>query len=99
MEHTGFHKVVDGRRYNPDCPVCQAGGTGCPIGHDKIHCPTCAYSKEGRCDFPYHWLVGAPAPLKAEPVDYVPLETLARIRNEAQDRLERIMKEVLGDKE
>lgn len=25
----------------------------CPIGLDKIHCPSCQFQKEGLCDYPY----------------------------------------------
>ena len=26
----------------------------CPIGLDKIHCPSCFFSKEGLCDHPHY---------------------------------------------
>ena len=25
----------------------------CPIGLDKIHCPSCQFQKQGLCDYPY----------------------------------------------
>lgn len=24
-EHTGFHEVIDGKRFNPECLACQSG--------------------------------------------------------------------------
>lgn len=82
-KHVGFHRVVSGRSYNQDCPECRKQEFKCPIGQGKNHCWMCLFEKEGLCDYPNSRL---------EPIwNSVPLEILARIRNEAQDKLESIV--------
>lgn len=59
----------------------------CPIGLDKIHCASCAFSKEGLCDYPHYQRISAVDPNWVLPED---LEELARIRDEARAELEDI---------
>ena len=106
LKHSGFHEMVRGVRYNRNCLACRdreekesMGVSVCPIGLSVIHCPSCAFVKEGLCDYPNtnESLLGAQvARLKArlfrgEKLDYVPLETLARIRDQARNDLESLL--------
>ena len=57
----------------------------CPIDLDEGFCSGCNFEREGLCDFPHG---------KVELLNYVRLAIRARMRDEAQDRLENLCKEV-----
>jgi len=113
LQHAGYHKLVRGVMYNPSCLACQEEGhneamgiTKCPTGLGKIHCSSCAFNKEGLCDYPYGKRLSKIdfhlSPLGEElaeitadriwgqPLSYVPLETLARIRDDKLNEFLRV---------